>query len=74
MLAQQFHEAAAAVRTTAQLDMIARQLWVAHGEGHLADADAEALSRGFAGSPSGFRPSGCWWRASGASRRRQRAP
>ena len=44
MLAQQFHEAAAAVRTTAQLDMIARQLWVAHGEGHLADADAEALS------------------------------
>jgi len=44
MLADQFLEAATGVRTTAALDNVARLLWAAHGEGHLADADAEAVS------------------------------
>ena len=44
MLVTQFHEAAAGVRTTAGLDDHARKLWRAHGEGHIADADAEAVS------------------------------
>jgi len=44
MLADQFLEAAAGARTGAGLDELARKLWRAHEEGHLADADAEALS------------------------------
>ena len=44
MLADQFLEAAAGARTGAALDELARKLWRAHGEGHIADADAEALS------------------------------
>jgi hypothetical protein len=44
MLANQFLEAAAGVRTAAALDELARKLWRAHAEGHIADADAEALS------------------------------
>ena len=44
MLADQFLEAAAGVRTSAGLDDLARKLWRAHGEGHIADADAEAVS------------------------------
>jgi hypothetical protein len=44
MLANQFLEAAAGARTDAALDELARKLWRAHAEGHLADADAEALS------------------------------
>jgi len=43
MLADQFLEAAAGARTAAGLDELARKLWRAHGEGHLADADAEAI-------------------------------
>jgi hypothetical protein len=43
MLADQFLEAAAA-HTGAALDELARKLWRAHEEGHLADADAEAAS------------------------------
>jgi CRP-like cAMP-binding protein len=40
----QFLEATAGARTTAGLAELARKLWRAHGEGHIADADAEALS------------------------------
>jgi hypothetical protein len=45
MLADQFLEVAAGVRTAAGLDELARKLWRAHAEGHLADADAEAISK-----------------------------
>jgi hypothetical protein len=44
MLADQFPEAAAGARTAAGLDELARKLWRAHAEGHIAEADAEALS------------------------------
>jgi len=44
MLADQFLEAAAGARTDAALDELARKLWLAHAEGHIAEADAEALS------------------------------
>ena len=44
MFAAQFHEAAAAARTTAALDETARLLWRAHAEGQIADADAEAVA------------------------------
>jgi hypothetical protein len=44
MLADQFLEAAAGARTLAALDELARKLWRAHAEGHIADADAQALS------------------------------
>jgi CRP-like cAMP-binding protein len=44
MLAAQFTEAAAAARNSATLDNISRQLWTAHGEGHLSDPDAERIS------------------------------
>jgi hypothetical protein len=43
-LADQFHEAADGTRTAAALDELARKLWRAHAEGHLAEADAEAIS------------------------------
>jgi hypothetical protein len=44
MLAEQFLEAAAGARNSTALDEIARLTWRAHGEGHLADTDAEAVS------------------------------
>jgi hypothetical protein len=44
MLADQFLEAANGARTGAALDELARKLWRAHAEGHLADAEAEAAS------------------------------
>ena len=44
MLADQFLEAAAGARTGAGLDELVRKLWRAHEEGHLADAEAEAIS------------------------------
>ena len=43
MLAQ-FLAAAEAARPAAVLDELARKLWRAHSEGHLADADAKAIS------------------------------
>ena len=49
MLADQFLTAAEAARTTAAADELARKLWRAHGEGHLADADAEAVSEAIEG-------------------------
>jgi hypothetical protein len=44
MLADQFLEAADGARTDAALDELARKLWRAHDEGHIAEADAQALS------------------------------
>jgi len=44
MLADQFLDAATGARTTAALDETARLLWRAHGEGHLDEAEAKALS------------------------------
>jgi hypothetical protein len=44
MLADQFLEAADGARTPAVLDDLARKLWRAHAEGHIADADVEAAS------------------------------
>jgi hypothetical protein len=43
-LAQQFTEAAATARNSAGLDHIASLLWKAHGEGAIADAEAEAVA------------------------------
>jgi hypothetical protein len=45
MLAKQFLAAAAGARTNTTLDETARLTWRAHAEGHLADADAEAVSK-----------------------------
>ena len=44
MLADQFMKAAEAAPHSRALDEIARLCWRAHAEGHIADADAEALS------------------------------
>jgi hypothetical protein len=44
MLTNQFLEAADGARTGAALDELARKLWRAHAEGHIAEADAQALS------------------------------
>ena len=44
MLAAQFHAAAAAAKTTAAVDEIARLTWRANAEGHILDAEAEAIS------------------------------
>jgi hypothetical protein len=45
MLTEQFLAAATGARTHATLDETARLIWRAHAEGHLADADAEAVSK-----------------------------
>jgi len=44
MLAEQFLAAASGARTSAAVDETSRLLWRAHAEGHIADADAEAVS------------------------------
>lgn len=44
MLVEQFLAAAAGARNSTALDETARLLWRAHAEGHVADADAEAIS------------------------------
>ena len=44
MLAEQLLAAAAGARNSTALDEIARLTWRAHGEGHIADADAGAVS------------------------------
>jgi hypothetical protein len=43
MLASQLTAAAAAARNTHAVDQLARLTWRAHAEGHLADAEAEAI-------------------------------
>ena len=45
MLAEHFQTAAAGARTTASLDETARQLWRAHAEAQIPDAEAEAISQ-----------------------------
>ncbi len=45
MLAEQFHAAATAAKTTAAADEIARLTWRAHAEGQLADVEAEAVAK-----------------------------
>ena len=54
MLAEQFHAAAAAAKTTAAVDEIARLTWRAHAEGHLVDAEAEAVSEALQGRRAAF--------------------
>jgi hypothetical protein len=49
MLADQFVEAADGARTPATLDDLARKLWRAHAEGHIADVDAGAASEAIEG-------------------------
>jgi hypothetical protein len=44
MLADQFIAAASGAANSHALDQVSRQLWRAHAEGHIAAADAEALS------------------------------
>ena len=44
MLADQFLTAAAGARDSAAVDKTARLLWRAHAEGHIADAEVEAVS------------------------------
>jgi hypothetical protein len=54
MLAEQFTAAAAAARNTAAVDQIARLTWRAHAEGHLNDAEAEAISEALQGRRAAF--------------------
>jgi hypothetical protein len=54
MLADQFLEAASAAKNTYAIDAIARLIWSAHAEGHLADAEAEALSEALAARRRAF--------------------
>jgi hypothetical protein len=49
MLAEQFHAAAVGARTSAALDELACKLWRAVAEGHLVDADAEAIGEALLG-------------------------
>jgi hypothetical protein len=63
-LADQFHETISATRTPAGLDELARKLWLAHGEGLIDDADAEALSAAVEARPGPPSP----------AKARQRAP
>jgi hypothetical protein len=44
VLANQFIAAASGAANSHALDQISRQLWRVHGEGHITEADAEALS------------------------------
>jgi hypothetical protein len=54
MLADQFHAAASAARSSHVLDQLARQLWRAHGEGHVDDAQASAVGEAIAGRRRAF--------------------
>jgi len=78
MLANQFLEAAVAGRTSAALDDLAAKLYRANAEGHLADAEVEAVSEAIearraalAGKGAGTQPKGVLGRP-GASRRREK--
>ena len=48
MLADQFHEAAAAAKNTHAVDEIARLTWRAHAEGRLDYSEAEAVGEALA--------------------------
>jgi Bacterial regulatory proteins, gntR family len=54
MLAEQFAAAAAAARNTAAVDQISRLTWRAHAEGHILDAEAEAISEALQGRRAAF--------------------
>ena len=54
MLADQFHEAAAAAKNTHAVDEIARLTWRAHAEGRLDDSEAEAVGGALAGRRRAF--------------------
>src|SRR5271166_6548489 len=58
MLAAQFHAATAAAKTTAAVDEIARLTWRAHAEGHILDAEAEAISEALQGRRAAFSAKG----------------
>ena len=59
MLADQFLEAADDARTAVALDDLARKLWRAHAEGHLADAEAEAVSAAIEARRAAWRAGPC---------------
>jgi hypothetical protein len=61
MLAEQFAAAAAAARNTAAVDQIARLTWRAHAEGHILDAEAEAISEALQGRRAAFAARGTPW-------------
>ncbi len=54
MLADQFHAAAAAAKTTTAVDEIARLTWRANADGHILDAEAEAISEALQGRRAAF--------------------
>ena len=54
MLADQYHEAAAAAKNTHAVDEVARKTWRAHAEGQLADAEAEAIGETLAARRRAF--------------------
>ena len=54
MLKNQFAEGVAAARSTAALDNVARLLWRAHADGHIADADADAVAGAIQGRRAVF--------------------
>ena len=56
MLAEQFHVAVAAVRTTTQLDMLVRQLWAAHSQGAIDDEAASAVAEAAQARRAAFAP------------------
>ena len=61
MLADQFLAAAAGARNSTALDETSRLLWRAHAEGHIADADAEAVSEALQGlDPTFVSPAAIW--------------
>src|SRR5260370_5477500 len=78
MLADQFAAAAAVARNTAAVDEIARLTWRAHAEGHILDADAEAISEALQGRRAAFAARGTQQRALSSpispSARRRPAP
>ena len=74
MLAEQFTEAAAVARNSAALDLVARQLWAAHGEGHLADADASAISEAVQARRAALARQGAVSLSKPASARRRPSP
>ncbi len=77
MLARQFHEAAAAARNTHAVDELGRLTWRAHAEGHLDDADAQAVSEALQARRAAFasgRAARPVERRPGAARRPPRSP
>jgi hypothetical protein len=58
LLADQFANATARARTLAQLEDLSRQLWRAHAEAHIPDAEAEAISAAIAARRAALAGSG----------------